>query len=707
MKKLILLLFLLPLFVTAQIQMSQVSGLIPKLNSKQDSITRGTGFLKRVGLAWSYDPSIYLTTETDPTIYSWAKASTKPNYSWSEIASKPTLLSQFTNDLGNYGGWITGINSSMVTTALGFTPYNSTNPSGYISSYSETDPLFIASQAHNITSTDITHLSNLSGSNTGDETATTIKSKLGITTLSGSNTGDNAVNSLYSGLVSFPGFGTSHLTSAYGDHLHPGVYQPIEDQRLSTSSSPIFSILNSNTQGVYGSSYSSIILGTPFVGKTNNGLTPSTNNYYPLITASSTVTGGYINQPSFGYFRNTSMNGDVAISNRGDGLSPIYWLFKPNGDLTIQGSFNGSGSGLTGVEVPLSFSTGLTRSGNTITNNITQYTDAMARLAQTNSSIITALGYTPLSNATSFRTVNSVSVVGIGDISINPFPGFGTGTGAAWGYSAHPTTTDGYGLPNYPTFGTSSLSTNYLPKWNGSSFVNSLISDNGTNIGNVTPLYKFHLRTSTDGNIGFRNPTDFNSSWTVGAAIGCFNNADNANEPLYIESSSLGLNRTSGSPIIAGGGITAPSFSGSASNLTNLPINLTTSGTSGAATYIQATNTLNVPNYGSSSTNATTYTPTATIVSGLTSISATGMYYTTCGAKHVYVNVNMNASSPGLSIFNITVPALSYGAFANVIESSSNTTSTLEWTWINSTTIRITIDLIGDNNYMMMQLVTN
>ena len=41
-----------------------------------------------------------------------------------------------------------------------------------------------------------------SGANTGDETASTIKTKLGITTLSGSNTGDNAVNSLYSGLVS-------------------------------------------------------------------------------------------------------------------------------------------------------------------------------------------------------------------------------------------------------------------------------------------------------------------------------------------------------------------------------------------------------------------------------------------------------------------------------------------------------------------------
>ena len=33
-------------------------------------------------------------------VYSWAKASTKPSYSWSEIVSRPTKVSQFTNDSG-------------------------------------------------------------------------------------------------------------------------------------------------------------------------------------------------------------------------------------------------------------------------------------------------------------------------------------------------------------------------------------------------------------------------------------------------------------------------------------------------------------------------------------------------------------------------------------------------------------------------------
>jgi hypothetical protein len=47
-----------------------------------------------------------------------------------------------------------------------------------------------------ITSSESTLLGNTSGTNTGDETANTIKSKLGITTLSGSNTGDQDLQSV-------------------------------------------------------------------------------------------------------------------------------------------------------------------------------------------------------------------------------------------------------------------------------------------------------------------------------------------------------------------------------------------------------------------------------------------------------------------------------------------------------------------------------
>jgi len=699
MKKLILLLFLLPLFATAQIQMSQVSGLIPKLNSKQDSIAKGTGFLKRVGLVWSYDNSNYLTsfTESDPIysawnkstgisitksqvsdfgtyqspistgttsqyfrgdlslatfptlfsgaysdltgkptlfsgsyldltnkptipaaqvqtdwnattglgvllnkpsslpasdVYSWAKASTKPSYSWSEIASKPTLLSQFTNDLGNYGGWITGINSSMVTAALGYTPYSSSNPSGYISSYSETDPIFVASQAHNITSTDITHLSNLSGSNSGDETSTTIKSKLGITTLSGSNTGDNAVNSLYSGLVS----NATHTGDATG------------------STALTLATVNSN------------------IGTYNN----VTINAKGLATAGSNV--GY----------------------------------------------------LTGI---------------------------------TSGQVTTALGYTPLSNATSFRTVNSVSVVGSGDISINPFPGFGTGNGAAWGYSAHPTTIVGYGITDAPW-------TNYLPLSGGiltgavqfnanhlnfnqsgvrgwdvyASGGNFNIQDgdgaglfkfNGSNVytaSNLNPILNQNTSPQaaniwingvlkTDGLLSLnyamsgtnayhelnRNvittenmlkwSTNGAAKWYLGQrSIGeegfSLYNANNGTQALYFSPSGAATFSSS---------VTSASFSGSASGLTNLPINLTTTGTSGAATYTQATNTLNVPNYTSGVSSGASSGILVNITSGASSIThAYGYWENVVGNITAHYTITFVASG---SVGSVVL--LSFSPFQN------------------------------------------
>ena len=51
-------------------------------------------------------------------VYAWAKASSKPSYSWGEISGRATALSSFTND----SGFITGISKSMVTDALGYTP---------------------------------------------------------------------------------------------------------------------------------------------------------------------------------------------------------------------------------------------------------------------------------------------------------------------------------------------------------------------------------------------------------------------------------------------------------------------------------------------------------------------------------------------------------------------------------------------------------
>lgn len=127
-------------------------------------------------------------------------------------------------------GELTSLN---VTTALGFTPYNASNPNSYVDAPGARNAISVSgSLAYNattgvisftdavtsvfgrtgavaLTQSDVTGVlgagsitntmlantavATLSGTNTGDETAATIKTKLGITTLSGSNTGDQTI----------------------------------------------------------------------------------------------------------------------------------------------------------------------------------------------------------------------------------------------------------------------------------------------------------------------------------------------------------------------------------------------------------------------------------------------------------------------------------------------------------------------------------
>ena len=66
-------------------------------------------------------------------VYAWAKKSTKPSYKTSEVTEETNLY--FTNQRAIdacSGTYLTGITKAMVTNALGYTPYNSTNPNEYI-----------------------------------------------------------------------------------------------------------------------------------------------------------------------------------------------------------------------------------------------------------------------------------------------------------------------------------------------------------------------------------------------------------------------------------------------------------------------------------------------------------------------------------------------------------------------------------------------
>jgi len=71
----------------------------------------------------------YLLSSTAASTYQPAGTYLTPS-STNTLTNKSGNISQWTNDVG----YLTSISSGQVTTALGYTPYNATNPNGYISS---------------------------------------------------------------------------------------------------------------------------------------------------------------------------------------------------------------------------------------------------------------------------------------------------------------------------------------------------------------------------------------------------------------------------------------------------------------------------------------------------------------------------------------------------------------------------------------------
>lgn len=81
----------------------------------------------------STNPSGYITSSAlTPYALTSSLSTVATSGSYNDLSNKPTIPTA-TSDLTNDSGFITGISSSDVTAALGYTPYNSTNPNGYTS----------------------------------------------------------------------------------------------------------------------------------------------------------------------------------------------------------------------------------------------------------------------------------------------------------------------------------------------------------------------------------------------------------------------------------------------------------------------------------------------------------------------------------------------------------------------------------------------
>lgn len=84
----------------------------------------------QIGAAESnHTHSQYLTAETDPTVPSWAKAATKPTYSYSEISNTPTIPTTLTDLSGTLPisqGGTNATTASDALSSLGGVPLTST-----------------------------------------------------------------------------------------------------------------------------------------------------------------------------------------------------------------------------------------------------------------------------------------------------------------------------------------------------------------------------------------------------------------------------------------------------------------------------------------------------------------------------------------------------------------------------------------------------
>lgn len=102
-----------PTYTASEVGALPASTTIP---SKTSDLTNDSGFITGY-------------TETDPTVPSWAKASSKPSYNFSEIGSKPTTLSGYgITDAKIASGTIT-LGSNTITPLTSFTETDPTVPS--------------------------------------------------------------------------------------------------------------------------------------------------------------------------------------------------------------------------------------------------------------------------------------------------------------------------------------------------------------------------------------------------------------------------------------------------------------------------------------------------------------------------------------------------------------------------------------------------
>jgi len=103
----------------SNVENKSAATILAELSGAQVETSLGFTPVNAAALAGVATSGAYSDLTGKPSLFSGAYA---------DLSGKPTAVSAFTND----AGYLTGINSSQITAALGFTPYSSSNPDSYI-----------------------------------------------------------------------------------------------------------------------------------------------------------------------------------------------------------------------------------------------------------------------------------------------------------------------------------------------------------------------------------------------------------------------------------------------------------------------------------------------------------------------------------------------------------------------------------------------